>query len=192
MLANPVWFINQMCALPHACNVALKHQAADMQGDADKARLREIVLTPDEGVGCAARWRADCERYAVERAGFWMSVASSAPGAPLGAGTADVAPAQQLAEVPGGSGYISLGGVLVPSRGAQGAPVDTRAFVRTPTAEQNLQAFALVLCQRQPLLLEGPPGLPNIHLQVLPWRREGQYSICTYISLHPRAQDGGL
>lgn len=131
-----------------------------MQGDADKVQLRGVVLTPEEGVGCAARWRADCERYVVERAGFWMSGASSAPGGPLAAGTADAAPAQQLAEVPGGSGYISLGGVPVPSRGAQRAPVDARAFVRTPTAQQNLQASALVLCQRQPLLLEGPPGLP--------------------------------
>ena len=133
-----------------------------MQGDADKARLRGVVLTLEEEVGCAAHWRADCERYAVERAGFWMSGASSAPSASSGADAADAAPAQQGAEVPGGSGYVSLGGVPVPSRGAQRGPTDARQFVRTPTVEQNLQACALVLCQRRPLLLEGPPGVPRL------------------------------
>ena len=128
-----------------------------MQGDADKAQLRGVVLTPEEEVGCAARWRADCERYAVQRAGFWMSGASSASGASF---DADAVPAQQLAEVPGGSGYVSLGGVPVPSRGALRGQTDARQFVRTPTVEQNLQACALVLCQRKPLLLEGPPGAP--------------------------------
>ena len=131
-----------------------------MQGDADKARLRGVVLTPEEEVGCAARWRADCERYAVERAGFWMSGATSALGTSSSADDVDAAPAQQLAEVSGGSGYVSLGGVPVPSRGAQRSKADARQFVRTPTVEQNLQACALVLCQRRPLLLEGPPGAP--------------------------------
>jgi len=32
------------------------------------------------------------------------------------------------------------------------------SLVRTPTAERNLEAAALALCQQRPLLLEGPPG----------------------------------
>ena len=102
-----------------------------MQGDAEKVRLRGAALTREEEVACAARWRADCERYAVERAGFWMSGASSALGASSGAAIADAAPAQQLAEVPGSSGYVSLGGVPVPSRGAQSGTLEARQFVRT-------------------------------------------------------------
>lgn len=128
-----------------------------IQGDADKVRLRNTVLMPEEDVACAARWRADCARYAVERAGSWMSSASSASGASSGA-AAESAPAQQLTEVPAGSGYVSLGGIPVPTRGMQRGAPDARHFVMTATAEQNLQACALVLCQRRPLLLEGPPG----------------------------------
>ena len=134
-----------------------------VQGDAEKVTLRAAVLTPEQQVGCAARWQADCARFAVERAGFWMnsnssasSAASSAPGASPGA--AAVAP--QLPEVPAGAGYVSLGGIPVPSRAAQACTNSAPQFVRTPNAEQHLQACALVLCQQRPLLLEGPPGAP--------------------------------
>ena len=154
--------------LQYASDAVLKDKACHFQGDAEKVRLRGAALTREEEVACAARWRADCERYAVERAGFWMSGPSSAQGALSGAATADAAPAQQLAEVPGGSGYVNLGGVPVPSRGAQRGPMEARQFVRTPTAEQNLQACALVLCQRRPLLLDGPPGAPMLtHMPAL-------------------------
>ena len=149
-----------MSLFAHISALVLPSNKPVVQGDADKVRLREVVLTPEEEVACAAHWRADCERYAVERAGFWMSGASSAVGASTGVGTADAAPAQQLIEVPSDSGYVNLGGVPVPSRGAQRGQAFTGHFVRTSTAEQNLQACALVLCQRRPLLLEGPPGAP--------------------------------
>ncbi|CAL5218660.1 g365 [Coccomyxa viridis] len=162
-----------------ACSSA--HTIFAQLGDADKARLRGVVLTPEEEVGCAVRWRADRERYAVERASFWMSRASSAPAASSGAEAANAAPAQQLAEVPRGSGYVSLGGVPVPSRGAQRGQADARQFVRTPTVEQNLQACALVLCQRRPLLLEGPPGSGKTALMSELARTTGNMD---YITVH--------
>lgn len=34
-----------------------------------------------------------------------------------------------------------------------------RRLVMTPTVERNVEAAALSLCQEQPLLLEGPPGM---------------------------------
>ena len=129
-----------------------------VQGDADKAQLRRVVLSPEQEVACAMSWLTDCGRYAVERAGFWMSARGFPQGASEGAETSAPAPAQQQAEVPAGSGFVSLGGIPVPSRGAQRGAQSARQFVRTATAEQSLQACALVLCQSRPLLLDGPPG----------------------------------
>ena len=162
--AEQLGFSSTLCIpVPHLALKVCSPIDFAVQGDAEKVTLRATVLTPEQQVGCAARWQADCARFAVERAGFWMngdssasSAASSAPGASSGAAAA----APQLPEVPAGTGYVSLGGIPVPSRAAQAGTQSARQFVRTPSAEQHLQACALVLCQQRPLLLEGPPGAP--------------------------------
>ena len=131
-----------------------------MQGDAGKAQLRKAVLQPGEEATSALSWQADCARYAVERAGFWMTGPSFPPdtSAPSSAPAQDGGAQQQMSEVQAGRSYVSLRGIPVPSRGARRGAQAARQFVRTPSAERSLQACALVLCQSRPLLLDGPPG----------------------------------
>ena len=127
-----------------------------MQGDAGKAQVRKAVLQPGEEVTSALSWQADCARYAVERAGFWMTNPGFYPD--TSAPALDSGAQQQISEAQAGRGYVSLGGIPVPSRGARRGAQAARHFVRTPSAERSLQACALVLCQSRPLLLDGPPG----------------------------------
>jgi midasin len=61
--------------------------------------------------------------------------------------------------LPPSSGFVELCGLEVPSRSATAAgPAPPSVLVRVPAAAAALEAAALALCQRQPLLLEGPPG----------------------------------
>ena len=131
-----------------------------MQGDAGKVQVRKAVLQPGEEATSALSWQADCARYAVERAGFWMTGPGFSPdaSAPPSAPAQDSGAQQQVSEAQAGRGYVSLGGVPVPSRAARRGAQAARQFVRTPSAERSLQACALVLCQSRPLLLDGPPG----------------------------------
>ena len=131
-----------------------------MQGDAGKVKLRKAVLQPGEEATSLLSWQADCMVYAVERAGFWMTSPGSSPNplVPASALAQENGAQQQIWEVWAGRGYVSLGGIPVPSRGAQTGTQAAWQFLRTPAAERSLQACALVLCQSRPLLLDGPPG----------------------------------
>jgi midasin len=65
--------------------------------------------------------------------------------------------------LPPSSGFVELCGLEVPSRraaagAATAAAAPSARLVRTAGAAAALEAAALALCQRQPLLLEGPPG----------------------------------
>jgi midasin len=68
--------------------------------------------------------------------------------------------------LPPSSGFVELCGLEVPCNPAAAdhslhaltAAAGGPAFVRVPGAVAALEAAALALCQRQPVLLEGPPG----------------------------------
>jgi hypothetical protein len=64
--------------------------------------------------------------------------------------------------LPPPAGFASVAGILLPARsgtsGMHGGTAGASALVETPTWRRNLRAAALALCQRRPLLLEGPPG----------------------------------
>jgi midasin len=63
------------------------------------------------------------------------------------------------APLPASSGFVELCGLEVPCHAAAAAgPLPPSALVRVPAAAAALEAAALALCQRQPVLLEGPPG----------------------------------
>ena len=158
------------------------------QGDAGKQSLSRQVLTEEEALACALRWRQDRTRVAVERAGAWMQPPSSpddnvsVPGpeaalpAPVkgmaadeaGSGSSGMGAAGKPEEggerlsVP--SGFVEVCGVALPKRvevdaAAAGAQGRGGSLIRTPTVDASLEAAALVLAQGRPLLLEGPPGV---------------------------------
>jgi len=57
------------------------------------------------------------------------------------------------------TGHTDVCGIALPcGPGGGGGGGGGGSLVRTPTAERNLEAAALALCQQRPLLLEGPPG----------------------------------
>jgi len=58
------------------------------------------------------------------------------------------------------TGHAYVCGIALPCGpgGGDGGGGGGGGLVRTPTAERNLEAAALALCQQRPLLLEGPPG----------------------------------
>ena len=157
-----------------------------MQSDAGRQALRRQVLTKEEALTAALRWREDCLRYQVERAGAWMqqpphvqlqsssSATSSSSAAPMEAlppATVNELGKEAVAAEPlaVASGHVEVCGVALPKRaaGSMGSSLTTRsALVRTPGMEAALEAAALVLCQDRPLLLEGPPGA-RMHLCLL-------------------------
>ena len=153
-----------------------------VQSDAAKQSLSRQVLSAEQALVCALRWREDCTRYAVEQAGAWMRP----PSQPCTPAACD-ADAQQPATADGAmlprpmegstsageggtdemlavaSGHVEICGVTLPKRadgGSSGMVVPgRRGLVRTPAVEAALEAAAMVLAQERPLLLEGPPGL---------------------------------
>lgn len=138
-----------------------------VQSDAGKESLRAQVLSGKEALACALRWRQDRLRYTVERAGLWMQppphfCSISGSEALLGPDSSSAGPTSGMSEqmLPA-SGFVSLCGIELPCRGTPGlasAAQSRGPFVMTETVSRNLEAAALVLCQRRPLLLEGPPG----------------------------------
>ena len=138
-----------------------------VQSDAGKESLRAQVLSGEEALACGLRWRQDRLRYTVERAGLWMQppphfCSMSGSEALPGPDSSSAGPSSGMSEqmLPA-SGFVSLCGIELPCRGTPGlasAAQSRGPFVMTETVSRNLEAAALVLCQRRPLLLEGPPG----------------------------------
>lgn len=126
------------------------------------------MLSSEEALAAALRWRGDQLRYTVERAGFWMQPpshfgSSAGSGALREPGMSSAAPAPSASEqLAPASGFVLLCGIAVPCRRPSAvtaaAAHGRSSFVQTETVSRNLEAAALVLCQQQPLLLEGPPG----------------------------------
>jgi midasin len=65
--------------------------------------------------------------------------------------------------LPPAAGFATICGLELPCRpgggGGGGGSGGGRKFVATESMQQVLESAALALCQRRPLLLEGPPGV---------------------------------
>ena len=57
-------------------------------------------------------------------------------------------------------GFANVCGILLPTREQTGTLPESvqGSLVVTPTVQRNMEAAAMALCQKRPLLLEGPPG----------------------------------
>jgi hypothetical protein len=136
------------------------------QSDAGKQSLRAQVLSSEEALACALRWQEDSLRYAVERAGFWMRPPPHFGGAATGNPAADtgIVPPNVGGDTAaaGTGGFVRMCGIELPQRqqqpSADASASAVAPLVLTEAVSRNLEAAALVLCQQNPLLLEGPPG----------------------------------
>ncbi|GBG67612.1 hypothetical protein CBR_g742 [Chara braunii] len=130
-------------------------------------------LSQGEELQCAMRWESIEKEIAVERAAMFLypfqslqaedsSTTQSIVGCEgvISAGLARHGKRKCI----GKGAFVNICGIDLPAKDAgasQASPeaLKGRTLVLTKTTVKNLEALVLGLCQRRPILLEGPPGV---------------------------------
>ena len=165
-----IWFCTNV-SCEEACKLACNLCSTNLQDDAGKQQLLSQVLTKQEQVECFLRDRKRSLAVTVQQASLWTPEQPPVATEQLHIKSQDQKHhlPQQLMNnkhaslhVPEGSGYVSVCGVILPSKmttSLDQAATTGQQLVQTASMVDNLRAAALALSQHRPILLEGPPGM---------------------------------